>query len=50
MISIDAEKGTIDVELSDEELVKRKSRWKQPEPKYTHGRSPNMRSWLGRRA
>jgi dihydroxy-acid dehydratase len=37
MISIDAEKGTIDIELSEEELAKRKAHWKQPEPKYPHG-------------
>jgi len=37
MISIDAEKGTINVELSEEELAKRQSRWKQPELKYPRG-------------
>jgi dihydroxy-acid dehydratase len=37
MISIDAEKGTINVELSEEELAKRNSRWKEPEPKYPRG-------------
>jgi dihydroxy-acid dehydratase len=37
MISIDAEKGTINLELSEEELAKRRSRWKQPEPKYPRG-------------
>jgi dihydroxy-acid dehydratase len=36
IISIDAEKGTIQVELSEEELAKRKAHWKQPEPKYVH--------------
>ena len=34
LISIDAEKGTINLELSKEELAKRQSRWKQPKPKY----------------
>jgi dihydroxy-acid dehydratase len=37
MISIDAEKGTINIELSEEELAKRKAHWKQPEAKYPHG-------------
>jgi dihydroxy-acid dehydratase len=37
MVSIDAEKGTINVELSEEELAKRKAHWKQPEPRYPHG-------------
>jgi dihydroxy-acid dehydratase len=37
MIAIDAEKGTIQVELSDAELASRKSVWKQPAPKYPHG-------------
>jgi dihydroxy-acid dehydratase len=37
MISVDAEKGTISVELSEEDLVKRKSRWKPPELRYTNG-------------
>ena len=37
MISIDAERGTINVELSESELTKRRSEWKQPAPKYPHG-------------
>jgi dihydroxy-acid dehydratase len=37
MIAVDAEKGTISVELSEEDLVKRKSRWKPPELRYTNG-------------
>jgi dihydroxy-acid dehydratase len=37
MISIDAEKGTIQVELSDEELAKRRGEWKAPAPHYPHG-------------
>jgi dihydroxy-acid dehydratase len=36
MISVDAEKGTITVELSEEELAKRKAHWKAPEPRYVH--------------
>jgi len=37
MVSIDAEKGTINVELDDKELSRRKSEWKQPAPRYPHG-------------
>jgi dihydroxy-acid dehydratase len=37
MISIDAEKGTIQVELSEKELEQRKSQWKQPKPRYARG-------------
>ena len=37
MISVDADKGTLNVELSDEELKKRRSTWAAPKPKYTHG-------------
>lgn len=37
MIDIDAEQGTINVELSNEELKKRKSLWKQPKPNYSSG-------------
>ena len=37
MISIDAEKGTIHVELTDDELARRKGQWKAPAPHYTTG-------------
>jgi dihydroxy-acid dehydratase len=37
IVSIDAEKGSINVELSEQELAKRKAHWKQPKPKYPHG-------------
>jgi dihydroxy-acid dehydratase len=37
MISIDAAKGTINLEVSDEELAKRKAAWKPIEPRYTRG-------------
>jgi dihydroxy-acid dehydratase len=37
MVVMDAEKGTISLELSDEELARRKSAWKQPAPKYPRG-------------
>ncbi|HUB27101.1 MAG TPA: dihydroxy-acid dehydratase [Tepidisphaeraceae bacterium] len=37
MIAIDAEKGTISVELSEAELAARKATWKQPAAKYPRG-------------
>jgi dihydroxy-acid dehydratase len=37
MISIDAAKGTINVEVSDEELAKRKAAWKPIPARYTRG-------------
>ncbi|MDP9172660.1 MAG: dihydroxy-acid dehydratase [Planctomycetota bacterium] len=37
MISIDAEKGTINVELDERELKRRHQLWKQPEPHYSRG-------------
>jgi dihydroxy-acid dehydratase len=37
IVSIDAEKGTIAVELSEAELSQRKAAWKQPAPKYPGG-------------
>ncbi len=37
MIAVNAEKGTVNVELDEEDLVKRKSRWKQPELRYPNG-------------
>ncbi|MBS3669382.1 dihydroxy-acid dehydratase [Vreelandella boliviensis] len=36
-ITIDAEADTIDVDLSDEELMRRRAAWQQPEPRYTRG-------------
>ena len=36
-ITIDAEADTIEVDLSDEELLRRREAWKQPEPRYTRG-------------
>ena len=36
-ITIDAEADTIDVDLSDEELARRRAAWQQPEPRYTRG-------------
>jgi dihydroxy-acid dehydratase len=37
MIVIDAEKGSIDVELSDEELAARRAAWRPPATMYTSG-------------
>jgi len=50
MVSIDAEKGTINIELSEAELTKRRSEWKQPPAKYRAACWPNMSSSWGRRA
>ncbi|MDN7132823.1 dihydroxy-acid dehydratase [Halomonas sp. MC140] len=36
-ITIDAEADTIVVDLSDEELARRRAAWQQPEPRYTRG-------------
>lgn len=37
VVAVDAEKGTIRVELSDEELARRRMQWKAPAPRYTRG-------------
>src|SRR5690606_12936686 len=37
IIEIDAEKGTLDVRLSDEELARRRKEWKAREPEYGSG-------------
>ncbi|MEQ6889002.1 dihydroxy-acid dehydratase [Halomonas sp. CS7] len=37
LITIDAEADTIDVALSDEELMRRRAAWRQPAPRYTRG-------------
>ncbi len=36
-ITIDAEKRTIDLEVGDDEIVRRLARWKKPKPRYTRG-------------
>ena len=36
-ITIDAHKRLIQVNVSDEELAKRRALWKQPAPRYTRG-------------
>ncbi|CAM3332281.1 dihydroxy-acid dehydratase [Halomonas lysinitropha] len=36
-ITIDAEADTIDIDLSDEELMRRRAAWRQPAPRYTRG-------------
>jgi dihydroxy-acid dehydratase len=37
MISLDVDKRTIDMDVSDEELAKRRSAWQKPEPRYERG-------------
>ncbi len=37
MITIDAEADTISVDLSEEELTRRRAAWRQPAPRYTRG-------------
>ena len=34
---MDAERGTINLEVSDPELARRKTEWKQPRPRYPRG-------------
>jgi len=36
-ITIDAERRLLQVNLSDEELARRRAAWKQPPPRYTRG-------------
>ena len=36
-ITIDAEANTIDVDLTEEELARRRTAWEQPAPRYTRG-------------
>ncbi|HQS15956.1 L-arabinonate dehydratase [Reyranella sp.] len=37
MISLDVDRRTIDMNVSDEELAKRRAAWKKPEPRYERG-------------
>jgi dihydroxy-acid dehydratase len=37
VITVDAEKGILSVDLSDEELARRKAAWRPPTPRYTKG-------------
>ena len=37
MISLDVDKRTIDMNVSDEELARRRAAWKKPEPRYERG-------------
>lgn len=39
IVTIDAEKNTLDVEISDAEMAERRKAWKPREPKVTQGRS-----------
>ncbi len=36
-ITIDAEADTIEIDLSDEEMMRRRAAWQQPAPRYTRG-------------
>ena len=36
-ITIDAEADTIDVHISDDEMMRRRAAWQQPEPRYRKG-------------
>jgi dihydroxy-acid dehydratase len=47
MISIDAEAGKIDVELSDDEMANRKASWKPIEPRYRTGALAKYASLVG---
>lgn len=47
MIEINAEKGTITVDLSDAELKERKTKWKKPEPNYKTGVLAKYASLVG---
>lgn len=37
IINIDLDKKLLEVELSEDEVAKRRQEWKQPEPRYKHG-------------
>jgi dihydroxy-acid dehydratase len=37
MIALDVDKRTIDMQVSDEELARRRAAWKKPEPRYERG-------------
>jgi dihydroxy-acid dehydratase len=37
LVAVDAERGTINVEVPEPELLRRKADWKPPRPKYPHG-------------
>ncbi len=37
LITIDAEADTIEIDLSDDELMRRRAAWQQPAPRYTRG-------------
>ncbi len=47
MISIDAAKGEITLEVSDSELAKRKAAWKPIEPRYKHGAMAKYAALVG---
>lgn len=45
-ILIDAEKGRLQIKLSDEEIKKRLSKWKAPKPKYKRGILAKYAKWV----
>ena len=47
LISIDAEKGRLDVKLSKKELVARRRRWKPMKPRYSWGVMAKYASLVG---
>ena len=48
MISVDAEKGTLMLEVSDEVLARRRASWKAPTPNYTTGVLAKYAKLVGR--
>jgi dihydroxy-acid dehydratase len=47
IVTVDAEKGTIDVEIDDEEWVTRAADWKQKPPRYTSGAMAKFATLVG---
>jgi dihydroxy-acid dehydratase len=47
IVTVDAEKGTIDVEIDDEEWVTRAAEWKQKPPRYTSGAMAKFATLVG---
>ena len=37
LIELDVDKRTLDLNVSDEELARRRAAWKQPEPRFERG-------------
>ncbi|HEX7234212.1 MAG TPA: dihydroxy-acid dehydratase, partial [Nitrosospira sp.] len=36
-VTIDAERRLLQLNVSEEEIVQRRAKWKQPQPRYTRG-------------